>query len=333
MTDLPHEIQVWRSTDTLDHIGTWATTRFPPEAVTYVPKADAQAAVALAVERAATALKPFADRVFYDNGDCTVSDTHSLKTADFIQANRTIRALAPADALAAVEALRAERDAWRKGSEAQAAENVRLAADLAASRAREAGLVETLRQEIEALEADLTTYMDTATEYMRGEEAAIAERDRLAANLDVSKAREEGLVEALTYIGQYAGTSVLTGNGAAQMARAALASTPLGTTLTTTQAAGQTDGHECLHRSHDSRADGVPADAVGNGNCLPLEGGPEAPEAQDELTRLRELIRKAYHALNPDRPTGPLANRLLERTRYLLKAEVRVHFPGEVDRG
>lgn len=51
MTDLPHEIQVWRSTDTLDHIGTWATTRFPAEAVTYVPKADAQAAVALAVER------------------------------------------------------------------------------------------------------------------------------------------------------------------------------------------------------------------------------------------------------------------------------------------
>lgn len=47
MTDLPHEIQVWRSTDTLDHIGTWATTRFPAEAVTYVPKADAQAAVAL----------------------------------------------------------------------------------------------------------------------------------------------------------------------------------------------------------------------------------------------------------------------------------------------
>lgn len=56
-------------------------------------------------------------------------------------------------------------------------------------------------------------------------------------------------------------------------------------------------------------------------------------EAQDELTRQRELIRKAYHALNPDRPTGPLANRLLERTRYLLEAEVRAHFPGEVDRG
>ena len=49
LASLPHEIQVWRSTDTLDHIGTWATTRFPPEAVTYVSKADAQAAVALVI--------------------------------------------------------------------------------------------------------------------------------------------------------------------------------------------------------------------------------------------------------------------------------------------
>ena len=139
---LPDEIQVWRSTDTLDRIGTWSTTRYPPEAVTYVPKAsasklirqhgeiarrnflhlmeveaerdrlraDAQAAVALALEQAVAALKPFADRVFYDNGDCTVSDTHTLKAEDFIRANRTIRALASADALDEVQRLREERD-------------------------------------------------------------------------------------------------------------------------------------------------------------------------------------------------------------------------------
>ena len=147
LASLPHEIQVWRSTDTLDHIGTWATTRFPPEAVTYVSKADAQAAVALVVERAATALKPFADRVFYDNGDCTVSDTHSLKTADFIQANRTIRALAPADGLAAVEALRVEArenamQALASMGQAQEAYEAQLEAEaeLAAAQQREAAL-------------------------------------------------------------------------------------------------------------------------------------------------------------------------------------------------
>lgn len=56
MSDLPDKIQVWRSEDGLDHMGTWATTRYPAEAVTYVRKVDAQAAVALMVERAAGVL-------------------------------------------------------------------------------------------------------------------------------------------------------------------------------------------------------------------------------------------------------------------------------------
>ena len=43
MDALPDEILVWRSTDTLEHVGTWATTRYPAEAVAYVPKAEAAA--------------------------------------------------------------------------------------------------------------------------------------------------------------------------------------------------------------------------------------------------------------------------------------------------
>ena len=66
----------------------------------------------VALEQAVAALKPFADRVFYDNGDCTVSDTHTLKAEDFIRANRTIRALASADALAEVQ--RREPSATRR---------------------------------------------------------------------------------------------------------------------------------------------------------------------------------------------------------------------------
>lgn len=41
--DLPEEIQVWRSADTLEHVGAWATARYPVEAVTYVRKDDAEA--------------------------------------------------------------------------------------------------------------------------------------------------------------------------------------------------------------------------------------------------------------------------------------------------
>jgi hypothetical protein len=253
MTDLPHEIQVWRSMDTLDHIGTWATTRYPAEAVTYVPKADAQAAVALARAEKAEQER---DRIDQWRETAIV-----------------------------------ERDTYSEERDAAEADRDRLAADLAAAKQREAEL-------LAALEDPLVVHL----------------------NMVAGKIAKP-LPSQLAHI---YGEDVI---------RAALASAPPADTLTTTQAAGQTDGHECLRRSHVSRADGVPADAVGNGNCLPLEGGPEAPEAQDELTRLRELIRKAYHALNPDRPTGLLANRLLERTRYLLKAEVRAHFPGEVDRG
>lgn len=57
MSDLPAEIKVWFSRYPIDYMGTWATTRYPAEAVTYVPKADAEAAVALALEEAAEVVK------------------------------------------------------------------------------------------------------------------------------------------------------------------------------------------------------------------------------------------------------------------------------------
>ncbi|MEQ3625935.1 MAG: hypothetical protein ABNH26_08510 [Celeribacter sp.] len=34
---LPDEIMVWRSNPYLNHLGAWATTRYPAEAVRYVP--------------------------------------------------------------------------------------------------------------------------------------------------------------------------------------------------------------------------------------------------------------------------------------------------------
>lgn len=36
--DMPVEIKAWHSTPTLDHIGSWATTRYPEFTVTYVRK-------------------------------------------------------------------------------------------------------------------------------------------------------------------------------------------------------------------------------------------------------------------------------------------------------
>lgn len=100
---LPDEIQVWRSTDTLDHIGTWSTTRYPPEAVTYVPKSDAAAAVALMVAQAATQADPW-------DGPVTKNKIVDAQAIAAQQIKARIRALAPADGLALLQELREERD-------------------------------------------------------------------------------------------------------------------------------------------------------------------------------------------------------------------------------
>lgn len=136
MSDLPAEIKVWFSRYPIDYMGTWATTRYPAEAVTYVPKADAEAAVALALEEAA--------------------DLHAKlwrETSAYKESQ--IRALAPASGVAKLAALlRAERDHWKlmleKAEECLALANSTknviaserdlLAAELTAANAREAGL-------------------------------------------------------------------------------------------------------------------------------------------------------------------------------------------------
>jgi len=116
LASLPHEIQVWRSMDALDHTGTWSTTRYPAEAVTYVSKADAQAAVAVVVEKAAERLD--ANRAHLNFAallgllrDEALPEPVVTTLSDWLDGiAAAIRALAPADGLAAVEALRA-RDA------------------------------------------------------------------------------------------------------------------------------------------------------------------------------------------------------------------------------
>ena len=159
LASLPHEIQVWRSTDTLDLIGAWARTRFPPEAVTYVSKADAQAAVALMVAQAATQADPW-------DGPVTKNKIVDAQAIAAQQIKARIRALAPADGLAAVDALRAEIADLKMNMDADLRTMVRegqqlrtLAAELAAAQQREAelrGALEMSRQGWRnALELDL----------------------------------------------------------------------------------------------------------------------------------------------------------------------------------
>mgnify|MGYP003477481667 CR=1 FL=1 len=156
MSDLPAEIKVWFSRYPIDYMGTWATTRYPAEAVTYVPKADAEAAVALALEEAAEnkeqleiwaheilAGLAFADVLKIDSYNDKI-EAHDMVGRGLVE---VIRALAPASGVAKLAALRAERDEWKAVSETlsemQAGEYKRadtLAAELAAANAREAGL-------------------------------------------------------------------------------------------------------------------------------------------------------------------------------------------------
>ena len=120
--------------------------------------ADAQAAVALMVERAATQADPW-------DGPVTKNKIVDAQAIAAQQIKARIRALAPADGLAAVKALRVEarenamqalasmgqaQDAYEAQLEAEA-ERDRIAAELATSRARETALVEALVEQNELL--------------------------------------------------------------------------------------------------------------------------------------------------------------------------------------
>lgn len=60
---------------------------------------------------------------------------------------------------------------------------------------------------------------------------------------------------------------------------------------------------------------------------------PAPPGDQGEVERLRELIRRAHHALDPERNRGPVSEQLVRQLRRKLAAEVKKHFPGEVRDG
>ena len=121
-------------------------------------RADAQAAVALMVERAATQADPW-------DGPVTKNKIVDAQAIAAQQIKARIRALAPADGLAAVKALRVEarenamqalasmgqaQEAYEAQLKAEA-ERDRIAAELATSRARETALVEALVEQNELL--------------------------------------------------------------------------------------------------------------------------------------------------------------------------------------
>lgn len=114
MSDLPAEIKVWFSRYPIDYMGTWATTRYPAEAVTYVPKADAEAAVALALEQACEVLDTAGDSAVTEalgQKLCCSGHHCGCQGADvgsFLQ--HLIRDLAPPAGVAKLAELRAERD-------------------------------------------------------------------------------------------------------------------------------------------------------------------------------------------------------------------------------
>ena len=188
MSDLPAEIKVWFSRYPIDYMGTWATTRYPAEAVTYVPKADAEAAVALALEEAAEVVKALWK--WDDEG-------WQVERPSQPQAEAALRALAPPAGVAKLAELRAERDEavstlaycekqWTDTDRITHAkmldERARadtLAAELAASRAREAGLREAsalLRGHAGAAASLLRKFgiSESVAEFL---EAAVAEHD------------------------------------------------------------------------------------------------------------------------------------------------------------
>jgi len=122
MTNLPDEIMIWRSMEKLTHIGTWATERYPAEAVAFVSRADAEAAMAAVVERACFAVSERADWPEDEHGRTEQPEL-------FVRVINAIRDLAPASGLAKLAELRAERDASDRRAGAMLARITALEAD------------------------------------------------------------------------------------------------------------------------------------------------------------------------------------------------------------
>ena len=123
-----------------------------------IPRADAQAAVALVVERAARLLDKRVEQLVVGHGSYEI-DTNVTNLPEWVETAveeleplaQAIRALAPADGLAAVDALRVEArenamQALASMGQAQEAYEAQLEAEaeLAAAQQREAGLLAAL---------------------------------------------------------------------------------------------------------------------------------------------------------------------------------------------
>jgi len=81
---------LWRSGGMIG--GDWVQRKVL-DAIAALPAvtSDREARLVEALGRAARALKPFADRVFNDNGDYTISDTHTLAPHDYCNAQAAER--------------------------------------------------------------------------------------------------------------------------------------------------------------------------------------------------------------------------------------------------
>lgn len=162
-------------TDEAVKYATVAAEREELEAELAQARADAQAAVALVVAE----LRQFVT----DSYQCGCMDAgcagrHAERNSTLEALSETLDALAPADGLAAVEALRKERDRFKMACEAQGKTVVDVA-----------GVMNAVSPaQIEAMSAIFLNPMIQATE---------ADRDRLAAELAAAKQREARLTQAL----------------------------------------------------------------------------------------------------------------------------------------
>ena len=196
MTDLPSEIQVWKSYPKLHHTGTWSTERYPAEAVTYVRKEDAEAAQALVLERAVAVGADIAERTRPDGFPEEASNAYHSGAMDVVDA---IRALATASGVEALAALRAERDALRAETDAF---RMCVACGIVVAASHDRTQPGPGCKAPDACTFDLTP--SEAWQHWRTKEhAARAERDDALARLAAAEGRVAALTEALKGIAGY----------------------------------------------------------------------------------------------------------------------------------
>jgi len=223
MSDLPNEIMVWRSMEKLTHIGTWATERYPAEAVAFVSRADAEAAMAAVVERAADSLLECS--VWCDSQERADANWHNGVVDARKHFMARIRDFAPIDGLALVRELRADADRlnrWRAEEGEKIKRQAKALTDLTKHcqriEAENAGLARKIgkvqrgdgdHSQIADLEAKVINQRNELAN-LRARDGRLAElaveRDTLAAANAVLEAKVAGLVDAVKPFDAVGGT-------------------------------------------------------------------------------------------------------------------------------